>query len=388
MDSIAIHNGRVFDSNQKEFIPGSVELDAGSIQTLEFGSSKKSAPEAKIHIDASRLYVSPGFIDFHGHFFEKGTDIGVDPDLASLPFGVTAVVDAGSTGISNFEAFSAQVLKRSRVTMKAFLNMAPAGLVTTQFHEDVNPELIDEQNIERGYQANRELLLGLKLRLSKEVILGHGLEPLKKARILADKLGCRLNLHMTNPAARIAEVLPYLKAGDLFAHMFHGKGETIVKDGQVLPEILKAREQGVLFDAANGANHFSFAVARDSIQCGFLPDIISTDITKNTLMKPPVFSLIHTLSKYLNMGVCLEDLIPACTAIPARIMGTDAQMGSIAPGKNADITLFDVIDQAVSFTDSARKEFVGQKYIEPVLTVKNGVILFLNPRYVNIIARG
>ncbi len=105
-------------------------------------------------------------------------------------------------------------------------------------------------------------------------------------------------------------------------------------------------------------------------------------------MKPPVFSLIHILSKYLNMGVSLEDLIPRCTQNAAKIMGLDAQIGDIVPGKNADITLFNVIDQVTHFTDFTNKEWVGTKYIQPVMTIKDGVIYYLNPQYVNIVTKG
>lgn len=384
MNSILIQNGNVFDSKKGTFTHASVSLNFDVIKAIE----EISEEEASIIIDASNLYVTPGLIDFHGHFFEKGSEIGVNPDLACLPFGVTGAVDAGSSGISNFESFSSQVLKTTLVTMKCFLNVSPIGLITTKFHENIDPKIIDENKIISLLKNNKDSILGLKLRMSKEVVMEHGMEPLKKARLIADKIGCKINVHVTNPTGTIAELLQYFKAGDIFTHVFHGKGETIIKDGKVIKEIREARKKGVIFDAANGGNHFSFDVAQNALKDGFLPDIISTDITKNTLMKPPVFSLVNILTKYLALGVDFADLIPMCTSNAAKIMGLEKTIGDILPGKNADIALFNIIDQTISFNDFTNKTLVGQKNIEPVMTLKNGVIVYLNPTYVHILRRG
>ncbi len=253
MYSIKIENGQVFDSTQKAFIHATVGVNDTLIKTVEPHSDSGNA---QILVDASNLYVAPGFIDFHGHFFEQGSDIGVDPDLASLPFGITALGDAGSTGVSNFESFLSQILRTAHVTMRCFINLSPAGLVTTKYHEDVNPAIMDEDKIALLYAKHKDVILGLKLRLSKEVVGEHGMAPLKKARSIADKLGCILNVHVTNPAGSIVEMLRYFKAGDVFTHVFHGKGETIIKDDKVMPEILSARKRGVIFDAANGGTTF------------------------------------------------------------------------------------------------------------------------------------
>lgn len=294
--------------------------------------------------------------------------------MVCIPFGVIGVVGADSFGIANFEIFSSQILRIS--------------LITTKFYDNINPQIIDEDKIISLLRRHKDSILGLKLRTSKETALPSDMESLKKTRKIADKTGCIINIHATNPVGSIVKLLEYLNPGDISTHVFRGKGKTIIKDGAVLKEIYEARDKGILFDAANGRNHFSFDVAQKAIEDGFFPDIISTDITKNTLMKPPVFSLVYILSKYLALGMKLTDIIPTCTSNAAKIMGLSDSIGAIISGNNADITIFNIIDQKIIFQDFNGKILVGEKSIEPVVTIKDGVILFLNPRYVDIVRRG
>lgn len=137
------------------------------------------------------------------------------------------------------------------------------------------------------------------------------------------------------------ELVSLLRHGDIIAHAFHGKGSTILTDeGAVLAEVRQARERGVIFDAANGRSHFSMNTARRAIANGFLPDIISSDLSTITKLARPVYALPWILSKYLALGVALTDVINACTHTPAVLMGMAAEIGTLAPGAFADIAIF------------------------------------------------
>lgn len=330
-------------------------------------------------IDASGCIVTPGLIDFHLHLFDKGTDVGVNGDTSGLPNGVTSAVDAGSAGVSNIEAFISQVVKQSKLTVKAYLNVCPAGLATSMYHETISAELIKNQygRMEELLDKHKGVLLGLKLRFSKEVVGDTGMATLEATINAADKLGCSVVVHTTNPPATAADILSVLRAGDIYCHMFQGRGNTILDgQGHVDDALYQARARGVVFDAASGKNHYCNRIAQAAIEQGFLPDIISTDLTANTVYQHPVYSLPFMMSKHLNMGMNLPDIIKATTSTPARLMGIAQERGSLAPGKLADLAIFKLKERRTDFYDFRDDSFTGDKLLMPQMTVKEGEIVF------------
>jgi len=333
--------------------------------------------EAEEVIDATGCLVLPGLIDFHAHLFFGGTEIGIEPDAALLPQGVTTAVDAGSAGIANYEVFSSSVVARSTVRIKTFLNVSPGGLATTRYPEDVDPRHYDPERAAKLFERHRGELHGLKVRQSRSIVGTLGLGPLRATLQMATVLDCPVVVHTTDPPVSPGEIADCLRPGDVFCHVFHGTGQTILgASGTVLPEVRMARSRGVVFDAAPGRNNFAFAVARQALRQSFLPDIISTDLTVRTLYRQPVFGLPHIMSKYLNLGVPLRDVVAACTTTPARFLGMDGKIGTLASGACADIAVLKQTVKRVQFRDTRGETVEGEEILVPQLTLRAGRVVY------------
>lgn len=223
-------------------------------------------------------------------------------------------------------------------------------------------------------------LLGLKIRQSRSIVGALGLAPLRATLQMAESLGCPVVVHVTDPPGSSGEIADLLRPGDVFCHVFHGTGGTILgSDGAILPEIRAARARGVMFDAANGRSHFAFAVAREALRQLFPPDVISTDMTTGTLYCGPVFGLPHVMSKYLSLGVSLRDVAAACTTTPARLLGLEGEIGTLAPGACADIAVFRQVAARVEYVDTLGESMVGQVMLVPQLTVRAGRVVYRQP---------
>lgn len=326
-------------------------------------------------IHAEGCILTPGLIDYHSHVFHDGTYGGVRPDICMLPNGVTTVVDAGSAGYINFRSFYQYVICTSKVWIKAFLAISPAGQTTIE--ESYNPEQFNPEEISTLFAAYPDILQGLKLKVQTEDLAGFGITPLVEALKIAEKLHCPIAVHATNPVIPTAELIQYFRAGDIFAHAFHGKGSTIIgPDQHVLPEVLAARQRNVFFDAANGRSHFSADTARKAIADGFYPDIISSDMSSVTKLAWPVFGLPWLISKYLALGMPLPAIIAACTTTPAKLLHMEKEIGTLAPGAFADIALFRLKNKTLSFTDIHNEEIIGEQVLVPQMTIKSGEILY------------
>lgn len=330
-------------------------------------------------IDAKDCLVLPGLIDYHTHVFHTQTEIGVSPDSAFLPQGVTTVVDQGSAGANNVEEFLTTVADVSLVRVFAHLHVSPTGLTTLpQQLENVDPTLYQLQ-LSQELIKKHDRLLGLKVRQSKEIVGKWGLEPLKKMIQMAEVIGCRVVVHTTNPPSEVDDIVSLLRPGDVFTHVYQGQGNTILDEGGAIrPAIHKARNRGIIFDTADGRGHYAFSVAKASINEGFLPDIISTDVVRSSLFEPTVFGLPLIMSKYLALGVPLKQVVEACTAKPAEMMGLSGQIGTLAPGSLADVSLFKLKNSAVNMKDIFGDVLTCDRLFVPQMTIVRGKVGYRN----------
>ncbi|MEN6565027.1 MAG: amidohydrolase family protein [Veillonellales bacterium] len=337
---------------------------------------------AKKIIDAAGLLVFPGLIDNHAHVFWGGTAIGIHPDSSCLPQGVTTVVDQGSAGINNFDEFARSIMQFSQVRIFAYLHAAPAGLATLPYSmEAVNPKIFDGEAIDRLFRKYPHKLVGLKIRQSREVVGDLGLSPLTAMLDIANRLEekPRIVVHTTNSPESAEKIADLLRPNDIFAHVYQGKGSTILDArGKVLPAVRAAKKRGVLFDTADGRGHYAFSVAKAALQDGFTPDILSTDLVKASAYDRSVFGLPLILTKYLNMGMPLYDIVKACTVTPAKTLNMEGEIGSLAPGAYADIALFKLKETKFALTDVFDKTLPCQKLLLPQLTVSDGQIVYAN----------
>lgn len=369
---VKISGGRVIDPARGVDKVEDVYLREGEVVPAEAG-------KAALEVNASGCVVTPGLIDFHAHVFSAASDLCVGADSTCLPSGVTAVVDPGSAGTANMKALMASMLDQN-VRFKAFMHICPTGLGTTQFHEEVKPQTWDRPKMIRLIEEYRQVILGLKVRLGKELVGDRGEDVLNEALAVAKACHVPVCVHTTNPAIPVERLLGMLRPGDIYCHVFHGKGETVCENGHIRKCVTEARRRGIIFDAANGSNHFAFAVAELALADGFLPDIISTDITVKTLWKEPVHSLPYTLSKYLALGCALPSVIAAATKVPARLMGMEGRIGTLAPGALGDVGIFRLEERAVAFRDTAGESRVGSQLLVPVATFVGGTLMYRDMR--------
>ena len=289
---------------------------------------------------------------------------------------------AGTPGVANYELFYRSVVATSVVRVKSYLNVASTGIITGKLDENVDPRGFNTKEIGRLFGQYRGELLGLKLRISKELVGDLGIEPLKATITIAKSVGCPIAVHTTNPPVPTAELIDLFRPDDVFSHCFHGKGSTIIgSDGAVLPAAWAARRRGVLFDACNGRNHFSFRTAGAALAEGFLPDIISSDLSLLTMYRPPVFGLPHLMSKYLAMGMGLSDIVAACTSIPAKHMGMLGEIGTLRAGACADIAIFKLVEAPVAFTDADGERLTGDRFLVPQATFRQGQVVYRQPGF-------
>jgi dihydroorotase len=368
---LLIRNGMVVDPARKFQEIGDIGIKNGKI--VEIPSDVK----ADRVIDADGCLVLPGLIDFHTHVFSPGTEFGVRADSALLPQGVTTAVDAGGAGFGNYDSFVRTAVAFNQVRVFGFVNVSVAGQVTLRYNENVDPKNFDVEALKTLFAKYPGQLLGLKLRVGKEIVGGLGLKPLEATVKLAEEIGCPIVVHVSDPPCSQDEIAALLRPGDVFCHVFHGKGQTIIgEDGKVTPGVKAARKRGVIFDAANGKSNFSFSVARAALADGFLPDILGTDLTTVILYLDTYYGLPMLMSKYLALGVDLIDIVRACTAKPAELLGMQRKLGTLAPGAFADIGIFRLTPRTTRFVDVRGETCMGEALLIPQMTVLGGQILY------------
>jgi dihydroorotase len=371
---LRITGGTVIDPERGMNAQGEVLVLGSRIVEAEPGKTV----EAEATIDAHGCLVLPGLIDFHAHLYGGGTESGVNADTALLPMGVTTGVDAGSCGSANYEAFLRTVVATSQLRMFSFVNIAPAGLIATRFAEEIDPKYYDEARIAELFHRYPGKCLGLKIRLSKEIVGDLGGKPLECTLQIAERLKCPVVVHTTNPPIPPEQIAGMLRPGDVYCHVYQGSGDTIIaSDGKVRPQLFSARRAGVLFDTANGRKNFSFRVAKAALAGGFPPDIISSDVTRKTLFSDFVFSLPFIMMKFLKLGIALEAIVGACTSVPARRIGMQGKLGTLSPGAFADIAIFRREKKHPVVTrDELGDSITVDDWLVPQMTILDGKIVY------------
>lgn len=383
---ILIKNGLVADLDSAGYVNQNIGIVGNRIVDLQAVENA----QAETVIDAAGCIVLPGLIDFHAHVFHGGTAISVNPDVLCLPNGVTSVVDAGSSGWVNYKLFRNSVINTARTRIKSYLNVVNVGLSTlgggpTGYLENTNPANFNVEKISQTLDENRDNILGLKLRYSQDIATGRNFsgDPFYATVELARALKTTLCVHVTDSRLPADELIGHFQTDDIYAHCFHGTGNAILRDsGELFPAIMEAKGRGVIFDCSNGVAHFDFNVARNAMEQGFTPDIISTDLTlRNSLRTDKVFSLLFIMSKYLNMGMSFFEVVRAVTRTPARLMKMQGQIGTLAPGALADIAIVKLRKDKIAFEDTKGAVLEGDRYIDNCATISNGQIVYRRQRF-------
>ena len=335
-----------------------------------------AATEAREVIDASGRYVTPGLIDVHVHVFPGVSFLGVEPDPTCLARGVTTVVDAGSAGADTFPGFRKYVIEVSQTRILAQLNISSQGMLSRHVGEFALPEYADVDACCRMIEQHRDLILGVKVRLTKNSIVAQsaGMTPLHRAREAADAAGLPIMVH---PQAAwcdsIDDILKVMKKGDILTHTFHGSACGIMDgdSGKVRASVLDAIERGVILDVGHGAGSFSWDVVEAAMAEGVLPMTISSDLHTGNI-NGPVYDLANVLTKFLHLGLSLDDVLARVTSVPAAAVLMQDRIGTLAPGAWGDAVVFELREGTYNLEDCHGEVRTGMRSLEPVIVIKAG----------------
>lgn len=373
MYDLVIKNGNVIDPQCQRFETRNLAVKDGKIVPYN------ADMPAKEILDAGGGYVSPGFVEFHAHVYQ-GSSYGMNPDLL-FPYGVTTVVDQGTTGYINFEDFYHESELRT-MKIKSFINIFPIGQPGGNIPELLDEEILRLDLLEKTIEKYKRHISGIKIKFSKNTVGNFGIAPLQKALAFADQMNLPLCVHTTNPPIDTEELVSLLRPGDIYCHAYQGHGQTILSNaGSVKEAFWKAKKRGVIIDVANGRLNFDYKIAIPALKEKFLPDIIATDLTKGSftdIQMPMARNLPFVMSKYLNLGMSLEDILAAVTINPLRILSDNKlDIGALSIGSDADICVFDVLPSEKYFFDANKEKRRGTQYIVPRATIVNGVLTYL-----------
>jgi dihydroorotase len=339
------------------------------VADIGFGDGKVAAVGADLplqgsdSIDARGLIVVPGLIDLHTHVYWGGTSLGVDAAQVAQHSGTTTFVDAGSAGPGNFHGFRRHVIEPSPLRILPYLNVSFPGIfafsATVMVGEAADLRLIEPRECVRVINANRDLIVGVKVRVGRGAGGNSGTAPLDMALEVAEEVGLPVMAHLDHPPPSRLEVLSRLRRGDVITHCFRPFPNAPVQaDGRIREEVVEARRRGVVFDIGHGGGSFGFRTAEHMLEAGFLPDVISSDVHALSI-NGPAFDQLVTMAKFLALGVDLGAVVRASTAAPARALGR-GDLGHLAVGAVGDATILDLVEGEFDFRDVLGETRLGR----------------------------
>lgn len=373
---LLIRRGKVIDPSQDLEAVRDVAVYQGRIARVD---SEIPPAQAREVVEAHGKIVTPGLIDLHTHVFPYVGPYGIEPDPYFVTRGVTTIVDAGTSGAFTFPAFRRFIMERAATRIRALLHVVCIGMVTgstADMGELEDLRYCDPKLAVQMAGENRGYIVGFKIRFSRQYTSSNDLEGMKRARVAADKAGLPLMIHIGDSHTPLREFLALMNKGDVVTHSFTGHLHGLLDSaGKLLPEVVEARERGVLFDVGHGAGSFSFEVMEKCLKQGFLPDTISSDLyTAN--INGPVFDLPTTLSKFLLLGLTLREVIAKTTVKAAGVFDLGAKVGTLNSGAEADVSVFEMKEGEFTFTDAGGKTRTGRRRLMPVVTVRGGQLYF------------
>jgi len=365
---LLIKNGTLIDPSQGLNGAFDVAVKRNRIAAVDRDIPAQSAARV---IDATGQIVTPGLVDLHTHVYYGATFWGVQADPVAARSGVTTWLDVGSAGAFNVIGFRDYVVRPSRARIYALLNISSIGL-TAMTYELANLNYCDVEMCCRLIEANSDFVLGVKARIDANTVGANGIEPLKRARQAADRVGLPLMVHIGIAGPSVGDVLAHLRPGDILTHCFTGQTMRIVDDdGRLLDDARRAWDAGVIMDIGHGAGSFSFETAEALMSAGRKPDVISSDIHQISV-HGPMFDLPTVMSKFLLLGMSLEEVVRAATTRPAEVLGLQDEAGTLRPGAYADIALFRLCAGDYTFYDVFMNARPGRHLLCNTLTVLNG----------------
>jgi dihydroorotase len=377
---LLIKGGEVLDPSQNLRGRRDIGIRWGVIEAVE---PDIPADRALKVLSVGGKLVTPGLVDLHSHVYPYGSAMGIPADELLTFQGTTTMVSAGDAGANNFAAFRRYVVGQTRTRLYAFVHIANMGLTPFPVPELYNIDYAVVDACAKTVAENSDIAIGVKVRMSENVIANNGAEPLRRSIEAAAKAGggARVMCHIggVETPKLMSDILDMLRPGDILTHAYSGLPNNagaftnIVQDGRLLPAASAAKQRGVVFDVAHGGGSFDYTVAEAAIQAGATPDTISSDIhvvSGNTAGMP---YLTWVMSKFLNMGFTLEQVIAMATVNPARIINRLPKLGTLQVGAPGDVSVMDLVEGPVEFVDTRDNKRQGKVQLRPANVVLAGV---------------
>jgi dihydroorotase len=367
---LILKGGRVIDPSQGLDGIRDVAFSGGKVAAV--GTELKADRDTQVR-DVKGKIVTPGLIDLHTHVYWGGTSLGIDAEEFCRTSGVTTSIDTGSAGPGNFAGFRKHVIEPSQVRILAYLHISFAGIYafsnSIMYGESRNIELMAPRDAAEVAAANRDVIVGIKVRVGRHASGDQGAAPLNIALQVADEVGMPLMCHIDEPPPSYEAVVDMLRPGDVLTHCFRPfPNAPCTGQGTIKPAVLAARKRGVLFDIGHGKGSFSWKTARAMMANGFPPDTISSDI--HTLcINGPAYDQVTTMSKFLLLGMSLPDVIARST-INAAIALKRPEIGTLKTGAAGDASILTVREGNFEYED-----VLGEVVTGPEKIVAEGTVI-------------
>ena len=377
---LLIRNANLMDPSQNLSGRRDIGIRYGMIESIEASIAPERAQRV---MDAGGKLVTPGLIDLHCHTFPYGSAIGIPADELVAHQCTTTVVSAGDAGANNMAAFRRFIVPGTRTRQFAFVHIAVAGLAGFPVPELFNIDYAQPEAAARTVAENSDLVLGVKVRMSENVIARHGLEPLKRAIKACEMSGvpAKVMCHIGGVAEKelMSQILDLFRPGDVLTHCYSGApnnagvGTNIVQDGKLLPAALAAKKRGVIFDIGHGGGSFDYTIAEAAIAQGCPPDTISSDVHVFSGNSPGMPYLPWVMSKLIGLGFSMSEVVAMATSAPARVISRIPKHGTLQIGAPADLSILEIVEGPVAFVDTRNNARTGKVFLRPSGTVVAGV---------------
>jgi len=360
---LLIKGGRVLDPSQGIDRVMDVAIAAGRIAVLQPEIPHADAADV---IEARGRIVTAGLVDIHTHL-----DSSDMPPAHCLSTGVTSLVDGGSRGADNVGDL-VRIARSAPNRMRILLNLSRTGLVGGG-GELLDFTRADVEAARRAIEAHADVIVGIKARLSANAAGEHDLEAIRRAHEVTVPLGLPLMVHIGQTRSPLPAILDLLRPGDIVTHVYAPPPNSIFDERwRVLPQVRAARERGILFDVGNGRTaHITWETAERALEQGFLPDTISSDLTAPG-RTDRVFDFPTVLSKFLMLGLSLDQVIARATVNAAKVMAPFKALATLRVGAPADVAVFTLERGAFEFVDNVNAKRMGPEKLVPFAVVSAG----------------